>query len=198
MDAPNVDQFYTSGCVGFSGTNMLNCTAAQRSRRRWNYWENGGSGRSSKYLDNNDGLTNYGGATTYDPFDWIYPPTDEGSSAIGLMKFWLKYGIIDRYEWAFTFDQFLAALQRQPVLVGTNWYKGMFNPSPYGVLSLTGNSVGGHEYLANAILWDKQLIGFENSWGENWGLRGRFYMPFDMAEELIINQQGDVAVPSFL
>lgn len=199
MDSPNVDQFYTSGCVGFSGTNGLNCALAKRSRTVFNvlYPNSGLRFSGSRYLDNNDGLTNYSGATRNDPFDWTYPPDDEGSSALGLMKFWRGLNIISGYDWAFSFDAFLAALQKQPVLVGTDWYENMFYPTARGVVTIDGDNVGGHEYLANAILWDAKLVGFENSWGESWGVGGRFYMAFDDIERLL-DEGGDAAIPRFL
>lgn len=195
MGAPNLDQFYTSGCVGFSGGNALNCAAAVRSRRVFNRPK--ALRNKACYLDNNDGLHNYAKATERDPFDWVYPPTDEGSSVLGLMKYWNEIGVITGYEWAFTFDQFLAALQRQPVLVGTNWYEGMSDIGDLPIAKVSGQPQGGHEYLANQIIWKAQLIGFENSWGENWGMKGRFFIRFDDVRDLLADG-GDVAVPRFL
>lgn len=197
MGATNLDQFYTSGCVGFSGTNLLNCAAAVGSRVKLNRWLNGDRGASARYLTNDAGLVNYGNSTRFDPFDWEYPPDDEGSSALGLMKFWKSIGIIRGYDWAFTFNQFLAALQRQPVLVGTNWYEDMNNPLSTGLVFASGPSVGGHEYLATGIRYDRRWIRFENSWGENWGDRGGFCMHFDTIEYLL-SEDGDVAVPRLL
>lgn len=197
FDARNVDQFYTSGCVGYSGSNLLNCALAKESRRRFNAVYGGHRGGWLRYLDNTDGLENYSQSTRRDPFNWQYPPTDSGSSALGLMKFWKEIGVITGYTWAFSFDQFLAALQHQPVLVGTNWYESFMEPDEDGVAQIGGDSVGGHEYLATAILWGMRLIGFENSWGENWGLRGRFYLHFDTVERLL-SEDGDVATPELL
>lgn len=198
MSAQHVDQFYLSGCVGFSGTNMLNTAKAVNSRRRFEVRTR--NINSVRYLTNNDGIRNYHEATVRDPFKGEYPPVDEGSSAIGLMKWWKELGIISEYQWTFTFDQFLAALTAQPVLVGTMWYDDMMWTDPAGIVTSAATGAGGgHEYLANKILWSKKLIGYEQSWGENpEGFSPTFYIPFDLAEELIINQDGDVAVPKFL
>jgi hypothetical protein len=202
MNAPNVDQFYTSGCVGFAGTNLLNCAAAARSRVVFNRVNPvGKSGRT--YLGNDDGLRNYHESTLRDPFSWEYPPDDEGSRALGLMKFWKQVGVIRSYHWTRTFESFLAVLQHQPVLVGTNWHDDMMGTEPDGLIRSTASdhNPGGHEYLATEIVPHLSLLGFEQSWGENppgFGRKGRFFMTFDLAEELIINQGGDVAVPVLL
>lgn len=195
MKAPNVDQFYTSGCVGFSGVNMLNCVVAASSRRMFNVATK--TRYTNHYLNNDDGLADYSGATKYDPFPGQYPPTDEGSSALGLMKFWKAIGVITLYEWATTFNQFLAALQHQPVLLGTEWFADMMNPDSKGMIMPTGKSVGGHEYLADQLIYPANVIGFENSWGDSWGAGGRFFMHFDDVRRLLAND-GDCAVPHFL
>lgn len=201
MNAPHVDQFYLGGCVGFSGTNLLNCTAAAKSRVRFNrVVQFGKKGRT--YLGNDDGIKNYSEATKRDPFPGEYPPVDEGSSAIGLMRWWQNAGVITDYRWTFTFDDFLAALSEQPVLIGSMWYDDMMETEPDGIIrSSASGSGGGHEYLATEIRWDLSLIGCEQSWGENppgFGKQGRFWVPMDLAEELIIHQEGDVAVPNLL
>ena len=200
MLARNLDQFYLSACVGFSGAQFLNTVAGALLRRRYNLLHADAvrPRRLDRYLDNNDGIHNYSKSTENDPFNWTYPPTDGGSSALGLMKWWKSLDIIREYRWTFTFDAFLAALQAQPVLVGTNWYDDMMETDERGVVhSSASGAGGGHEYLANAISWDRRLIGCENSWGEDvFGNRGSFWLSFDLAEELIIHQGGDVAVPS--
>jgi hypothetical protein len=200
MYARNLDQFYLSACVGFTGAHFLNTVAGSLCRRRYNLLHADAvrPRRLDRYLDNNDGIHNYSKSTERDPFPWVYPPTDDGSSALGLMKWWKDLGVITEYRWTFTFDAFLAALQTQPVLVGTNWYDDMMETDERGIVhSSASGDGGGHEYLANAIDWNRHLIGCENSWGEDvFGKRGTFYLPFALAEELIIHQQGDVAVPS--
>jgi hypothetical protein len=201
ITAPNLDQFYLGACVGFSGSNLLNTRPASNSRKRFNTYIKGL--KWNRALDNNDGIRNYSEATKHDPFEWTYPPEDNGASALGLMKWWKNIGVIKGYEWVIDggFDAVIAALQRQPILFGTWWYESMGAPDERGIVHPTGQQQGGHEYLANAYIWNglpsKRLIGFENSWGESWGEVGKFYMPVEEAEELWLDD-GDVAVPILL
>lgn len=199
MNAPHVDQFYLGGCVGFSATNGLNTVYARKSRLQFNRKVPIGSGGYT-YLGNDDGIRNYHEATLRDPFRGSYPPDDTGSSAIGLMKWWKEIGVIAGYDWTFTFDAFLAALQKQPVLLGTNWYDDMMSTDHDGMVrsSLQGTP-GGHEYLANELVWDLKQIGFEQSWGQNPpGFSSTFYMSWDLVENLLIHQGGDCVAPRFL
>jgi hypothetical protein len=185
--------------VGFSGTNLLNCAAALRSRTKFNQKVIHGSGGRT-YLNNDDGLTNYSESTQRDPFGWTYPPTDDGSSALGLMKYWKELGVITGYDWTFTFDGFLAALQRQPVTVGTWWYDDMMSTDPKGVVRTTmpGVDPGGHQYIATGILWESRMIEFQQSWGEHPpGFAPTFYQPWGQFEALL-QDGGDCAVPRFL
>jgi hypothetical protein len=196
--ARHTDQFYLSGCVGYGGTNLLNCAAALRSRVMFNrkvlHWPSGNT-----YLANDDGYVNYSESTRRDPFPWVFPPQDEGSSALGLMKFWHELGVISGYDWTFTFDGFLAALQRQPVTLGTWWYDDMMSTDDKGLIhtGLSGER-GGHQYIATGILWERRLIEYQQSWGSNPpGFKPTFYMTWDVSETLI-QDGGDVAVPRFL
>ena len=72
------------------------------------------------------------------------------------MKWWKEIGVITGYTWTFTFDAFLQALSRQPVLLGTDWYEGMTTPDDQGIAHPTGRHQGGHEYLASGISFVKE------------------------------------------
>jgi hypothetical protein len=203
MDADHSDQWYTNGCVGFHGNNLLNSRAASKSRREFN-WVITEKDRLATFLDHQDGLQNYSGSTEFDPFPWTFPPVDDGSSGLGLMKFWLFLKIIKEYQWTFSFPQFLAALQKQPVGVGTEWYSGMTEPDSKGIAHPTGIIQGGHQFVASGILWgsrysipSKRKIKFEQSWGEEIPFP-TFYMYWEEIEWLIMQREGDVCVPIFL
>ncbi|AZS12633.1 peptidase [Mycobacterium phage DrLupo] len=198
MDSDHLDQFYLGACVGFSGAQLLNCRIAKKSRMVANT-KSKRTAFDYGYMNNDDGIEFYSNSTLLDPFDWVYPPTDEGSSALGLMKSWQELGIIRSYRWAFTFDQFLSALGKQPVLVGTNWYSGMSEPIRRNGRWLAvpgGTPQGGHEYLATGILGPSKLIRCEQSWGEGFYAK-TFYITFDNMRWLL-DQGGDVAVPELI
>lgn len=137
----------------------------------------------------------YSDATAADDFPGAYPPDDTGSSGLAVAKVLKSRGWISEYRHAFSLDDALAALQERPVITGVNWYNGFFTPDVDGVVSLKpGDTLaGGHEFVLDEIDWNKELIGAQNSWGESWGVRGRFYIPFDVYSQLL-DQQGDVTV----
>lgn len=194
LDAPVLDQFYLNGCTGFAGAQWLNCARNLAGRRIWN--QALGS-RSGLYIDNNDAISLYGAATQYDDFGWQYPPDDEGSSGLGVAKALKASGVITRYEWTFSFDQFIAALQAQPVLLGTAWTDTMMDPNRKGVIRVGTTDLdgtGGHEYLARGINWPRRLVRIRNSWNKDWGINGDAYIPFTDMERLL-DADGDVVVP---
>jgi hypothetical protein len=82
-----------------------------------------------------------------------------------------------------------------PVITGTNWYSGMFTPKLGGLVEISGNVVGGHEYEVVGIDVEHKLVKCANSWGTTWGDKGFFYMTWDTWGRLL-SEQGDVTVPT--
>ena len=81
-----------------------------------------------------------------------------------------------------------------PIVVGTNWYDSMNNPNADGlVTSISGDIVGGHAYLLNGVDRDLGVFYFTNSWGEDWGLKGKFSM-FIKDFEKVFREDGDAMV----
>jgi len=150
--------------------------------------------RPNGYLTETDALKLYELATTLDNVSGQYPPDDTGSSGLAVCKAGVQLGYLAGYRHALGFDAFAAALQLQPVIVGTNWTEAMFTPDSDGTVHPTGQVEGGHEYLALGIDYNAQRLTFLNSWGESWGDHGRFYMSFgDFAD--LLAAQGDATVP---
>lgn len=128
-------------------------------------------------LDNAEGLTLYSAATRLDSFPGNYPPSDTGSDGLSAAKAAKKLGLIAGYLHITTPAQLASALALGPVIVGTDWYESMFTPDAGGLVSVSKASglAGGHEYTLDEVTSNGEF-GFTNSWGEGFGVGGRFYM----------------------
>jgi hypothetical protein len=82
-------------------------------------------------------------------------------------------GVVSGYVWNLGLDVTIdATCAVGPQTVGTGWKSSMFNPSPEGLLRVTGADVGGHFYLLAAwVKHPKWGSGhwIVNSWG-GWGV----------------------------
>lgn len=135
----------------------------------------------------------YSDATKVDEYAGTYPPTDTGSSGLAVGKVCKARGYISGYRHAFSVDDALDALQDGPVLTGVSWHTGMDSPTETGLVSIAGAVRGGHEFVADSYDADLKLVGFSNSWGDQWGAAGRFYMHADDWGTLL-DDHGDVTV----
>lgn len=121
---------------------------------------------------------------------------DPGGSGLAVCRAARELGWIQRWANAFTFDEAMRALVMRPVITGVNWYDSFDSPDSSGLVVISpGAQVrGGHEVVVLGINTEAQQIALMNSWGENWGLNGRFYMGYGTWEQLLA-EQGDVTVP---
>ena len=181
--APVLDQGHFGSCTGNATAQLVNTDFFATCR-------------PAGYLTEADAVKLYSLATKLDDIpNNTYPPLDEGSSGLGAAKAGVKLGYFSGYTHAFGFDQFAAALQLQPLIVGTDWYNDMFKPSVTGLVKPTGALAGGHEYLCLGISWETQTLTFLNSWGSGWGLGGRFVMKFADFKKLLA-ANGDATAPT--
>lgn len=184
---PITDQDGVGACVGFTDLDLLNTAKFYWSRRRPH--------KHNTYMDNAFGYGFYHDATVLDEWhDETWTPDDSGSSVLAGAKALQQAGHIDSYTWSWDFNGFLAALQRQPVMVGTLWTSGMSDPDSTGLIKPTGDIVGGHAYMAFGMNVRSQKIKWRNHWTRDWGDDGCFYTTFDDTEWLI-SQQGEVLIP---
>lgn len=120
---------------------------------------------------------------------------------------------MSEYRWAFGLSDLILALSHQgPVVLGLNWYSGMFNTDTSGWLRVSGTLSGGHCLLAlgvNVVLapgftgeptmlehlnLDASYILLHNSWGRDWGMGGKAKMSLRDMQRLL-SEGGDACVP---
>lgn len=172
-----LDQGPSPHCVGYSGYQFL-ATGPVRNRRMqdapWLYEE-------AQKVDEWPGED--------------YP----GTSVRALFAVLKREGYVTGYEWAFKLEPAVAhVLTKGPVVLGTNWYEGMDDADADGFLHPTGELYGGHAYLVIGAnrkrrCPDKSLGAFRivNSWGADWGQRGRAWISFTDAARLIADEWGE-------
>lgn len=154
--------------------------------------------RGHPLLTEQDAVKIYMVATTEDDIVGTYPPDDTGSSGLGAAKALFKLTYITEYRHAFGIDDALSALQDGPVITGVNWYEGFDEPSSDGLVEIAGQVRGGHEFEVigfepNASNPNDSIVWAENSWGTNWGYRGRFKFTVFTWNQLL-SEQGDVTI----
>jgi hypothetical protein len=155
--------------------------------------------RRYEHTNENLAVKLYSRASQIDPWEGGYPPTDTGSDGLSVCKAGVEFGLLTRYEHAFSIIDALDALQVQPVITGVEWREGADRPDANGLVHpLEGEVRGGHEFCVDefipAITPLDSLIGCQQSWGPNWGKRGRFYMTIRDWGTLL-EADGDCTVP---
>lgn len=198
---PVLNQRDVNGCVGWTGANLLN--AAKLAPARSKFWGRTTQRFTRSYLGDEQGKELYALATRNDPFRWTYPPTDNGSSGLGLGKALVALGAIEGYDWTFDFGQLVAHAQRQPVAIGIVWTDAMSDPDSKGLIHIGTDAQLrravdrnlGHEVTLRGINWPRKLARIRNQWGPEWGLKGDALIPLDELERLVIDHKGDCMVP---
>lgn len=164
------DQGMTSQCVAYA----------------WTHWLEDGP-----VTHNNVAPPMVQPAAVYDAAQLIdeWPGQDyDGTSVRAGAKVLVAQGLIKEYRWCYTLHEMVQwLLENGPLVVGTNWYTGMFNaPGNEGEpLSVTGSVAGGHAYVLNGVNTRTRLIRLKNSWGREWGHDGFAYLRFEDAARLL-------------
>ncbi len=110
----------------------------------------------------------------------------DGTSVRAAAKVLHSSGYISGYNWAWDVETTVnTLLTLGPVVVGTWWHRDMFYPNDKGVITATGDKLGGHAYLLDGVNVKKKLIRIKNSWGREWGKNGFAYISFDDMDKLI-------------
>lgn len=116
-----------------------------------------------------------------------------GTTVRGGAKALQERGAIESYYWSWGLDPVVKALLTEgPVVMGSNWYQGMFTPGEDGFVSPTGRVAGGHAYLLNGVNVKEEKVRFKNSWG-SWGDKGHAWMRFADLERLL-GENGEAVI----
>jgi hypothetical protein len=103
-------------------------------------------------------------------------PPEEGSSVNGGALAMRERKLIQAWAWASSVDDVIDALiVTGPVVVGTDWLAGMFDPGERGILNVSGRVAGGHCYCLTGFhpsYHGAPSVRMRQSWGASWGLKG--------------------------
>ena len=168
-DPIQLDQGQTGHCVGFG----------------WAGW--GDCAPTTDRFQNADAHAIYYEAKVIDG----EPRSENGSTVRSGAKAMVRRKRLGAYVFATAVDDVKAwVLSRGPVVAGTDWTYDMFHPDKEGFVKPTGRIAGGHCYLMIGYDETSDTFTFDNSWGPQWGLEGRFRMHASDFEQLLA-QRGE-------
>jgi hypothetical protein len=125
----------------------------------------------------------------------------DGASVLAGAKTMQMLGNVKSYYWGFGINDVLQTLSRRgPVILGINWYASMYETDELGLVTVEGNRVGGHCILANGIwpnhpLFKEDVVVWTNSWGSDYGINGRGYIPVESLSRLL-REDGEACIPT--
>jgi hypothetical protein len=176
-----LDQFQEGACVGFGTAKALGIAP-----KHWT-------------VDNAMARALYFDAQRFD--EWA-GENYEGSSVLGAMQALRSDDRITAYYWATSVSQMQHAICSTlgPMVVGVNWYEGMFEPGPDGFVRVAGDVAGGHCVCLGGIDMERKAFVLHNSWGRYWGgvggaqVSSAFLSFADM--DRLLHEQGEAALMS--
>ena len=121
-------------------------------------------------LTEDDAVNGYKWATANDSFPGQYPPTDTGSDGATACKALVHFGWAKSCVNFVGYNDALARVQSQPIIVGMNWLENMFTPNNCGGLTVAGSTAGGHEVEIVGYDAGNKRAWLQNSWGNSWGV----------------------------
>lgn len=203
---PILDQGQLGSCTGNAGTGVLGTDSAVRTASTTVTITTAGADAShglftagEHTLDEDFAVALYSLATILDGVSGKYPPTDTGSTGLGVAKALKALGLASGYTHAFSIAALNSALQTGPVLIGIEWLQSMFDTATDGriLVDKTSPIAGGHELELSKYDAVAGEYWVPNSWKTSWGAKGWGYLTTaDLS--WLLSQQGDVTVPAFV
>jgi len=155
---PVLNQGMTPHCVGFAGANWGNCLPID------DEWSN-----------------DKGHALYYAVKDLEGQPGEENGAYVrDLAKVLRAEGRIGRYAFGDLDEARDFVLTQGPIVLGIDWYEGMYHPDALGRVRPSGSRTGGHAILLFGC--DEQYACLQNSWGDAWGVNGCCFITWDDLE----------------
>lgn len=178
-----LDQGYEGACVGYAFTHDLAARPSEvpvTETMARNYYHD------AQHIDPWPGCSRgHDGQESY-----------EGTSTLSGAKTLHKAGWFKEYRWAFGINDVVLTLgYHGPVILGINWYSGMFQTDSNGYVAPTGSLAGGHAILARGYNVSRGAIRLHNSWGRDWGVDGDAWITAENLSKLL-REDGDACVPS--
>ncbi|WP_107488371.1 C1 family peptidase [Streptomyces sp. CB01201] len=202
---PVLDQGQLGSCTGNAGTGLIGTDSAARSGQTSVTITATGASASHGFFtagvhapDEDFAVRLYSLATHLDSISGQYPPTDTGSSGLGVAKALKALGLASGYTHAFSLTALTSALQHGPVMIGIPWLNSMFDTDADGRIPIARSSgvAGGHEIELNRFDATTGDYWITNSWGTGWGVSGSGYFTTPDLRWLL-SQQGDVTIPTW-
>lgn len=131
-----------------------------------------------------------------------FPMPHDGTTARAVCTIAKQRGLIAEYLWVNDEDtakEYLAT--RGCLIIGIDYFDGMFSPDKHGYVEPTGNVAGGHELLERWYYGPKHYKypdtwEYQQSWGDEFGDHGIIRMKSDARRYLVTQLNGDVVLPT--
>ena len=119
----------------------------------------------------------------------------EGTSVLAGAKIVKGLGWFEEYRWGFsTTDVIQSLVNLGPVVLGINWYSGMWDTDSNGYIHPTGELAGGHAIVAVGYDHERDAVLLHNSWGPGWGVDGRAWLSTSALSGLLA-EYGEACIP---
>jgi hypothetical protein len=122
----------------------------------------------------------------------------DGATVLAGAKYTKNLGFMDEYRWAFTIDEIIdGVIGEGPCVIGVDWYDGMYDTRPSGLVDVSGTIVGGHcitiigyhpgiRLRGEGWLKRHEVFVWLNSWGTGYGKEGIGYVKVEDLESRLM------------